>query len=203
MSPLNIHPEEEAVMPKKKKKQNKTLKVLLGIGVLVAIPVIGTTLAASIAINSGGNVNFGQGTVTTAACDSDITTAASSSYETVSSTAAFYLKTITLSGIDLTAGHCAGKSFIVSVDAGGGTEVNISSGVKQVSFTIPATAGATTTDLTGVTAGFTAVLTNASDANYKTNTTAVAYDSGAKVVVTITSPVLTSSTVTKFLVQSS
>jgi hypothetical protein len=202
MSPLNIHPEEEVAVPKKKKKQNKALKVMLGIAALVAVPVVGTTLAASIAINSGGNVNFGQGSVATAACDSAITTAASSSYETVSGTAAFYLKTITLSGIDLTSG-CEGKSFIVSVDGGSGTEVDISSGVKQVSFTIPATAGASSTTLTGVTAGFSAALTNASDVSYKTDSTAVPYDDAAKIVITITAPVFASSSVSKFLVQSS
>ena len=203
MSPLNIHPEEEVSVPKKKKNKNKTLKVLLGIGVLVAIPVIGSTLAASININSGGTLNFGQGTVTTAACDTDITTAATSSYETVSGTAAFYLKTITLSGVDLTSGKCAGKSFIVSVDGGSGTEVDISSGVKQVSFTIPATAGAATTALTGVTAGFSGTLTNASNVAYKTDATAVAYDATAKIVITITAPVYDSANVSKFLVQSS
>lgn len=201
MSPLNIHPEEAAIEPKKKK--NKSLKVMLGIAALIAVPVVGTTLAASITINSGGSVNFGQGTVTTAACDSDITTAASSSYETVATTAAFYLKTITLSGIDLTSGKCAGKSFIVSVDGGSGTEENISSGVSQVSFTIPSTAGASTTTLTNVTSGFTAALTNASGAAYKTDTTAVPYDSTAKVVITITSPIFASASVSKFLVQSS
>jgi hypothetical protein len=201
MSPLNIHPEEEVAVPKKKK--NKSLKVMLGIAALVAVPVVGTTLAASIGINSGGNVNFGQGSVATAACDDAITTEASSSYETVSSTAAFYLKTITLSGIDLTSGKCAGKSFIVSVDGGSGTEVNISTGVKQVSFTIPGTAGAASTDLTGVTSGFTAVMTNASGAQYKTNSTAVAYDDAAKIIITITAPIFASASVTKFLVQSS
>jgi hypothetical protein len=198
MSPLNIHPEEAVNVPKKKK--NKTLKVMLGIAALVAVPVVGTTLAASIAINSGGNVNFGQGTATTAACDTAITTAASSSY----ASSAFKLKTITLSDIDLTSSpNCAGRTFIVSVDGGSGTEVDISSGVSEVSFTIPATATSSATALTNVTSGFTAVMTNASGSSYQSGGTPVAYDTTAKIVITITTPVFASTSVSKFLVQSS
>ena len=198
MSPLNIHPEE--VAPVARKKSNKTLKVFLGIGVLIAIPVIGSTFAATININNSGTVQFAQGSSATAACDTSLTTAATSSYLTVSGTTAFYLKTITISDIDLTSG-CEGKSLVLSVDSSN-SEVNISDGVKQVSFTIPSLATSSATALTGVTSGFTAVLTNASGTSYSTSPT-VAYDEGGKIVVTITDPVLASSSVTKFLVQSS
>jgi hypothetical protein len=199
MSPLNIHPEELA--PVSKKKSNKTLKAFLGIGVLVAIPVIGSTFAATININSSGTVQFAQGSSATAACDTALTTAATSSYLTVSSTTAFYLKTITISDIDLTSG-CEGKTLVLSVDSSN-SEVDISTGVKQVSFTIPATAGSSTTALTNVTSGFTAAMSNSSGAAYKTDSVAVPYDEAGKIVVTITSPILASSSVTKFLVQSS
>jgi hypothetical protein len=70
MSPLNIHPEEEVAVPKKKKKQNKALKVMLGIAALVAVPVVGSTLAGTITVNTGGNVNFGQGSASAAASKS-------------------------------------------------------------------------------------------------------------------------------------
>jgi hypothetical protein len=98
MSPLNIHPEEVVNVPKKKK--NKSLKVMLGIAALVAVPVIGTTLAASIAINGGGanTVNFGQGVIVAAACDSTITVTPYSSY--VEADNAFKLSSVLISGLN-------------------------------------------------------------------------------------------------------
>jgi hypothetical protein len=200
MSPLNINPEEEVTLPKKKK--NKTLKVMLGIAALVAVPVVGTTLAAQITINSNNSneVNFGQGTADTAACDGDITTAASSVYST-----GFKLEKIILSDIDLsTAGsNCAGKTFIVSVDDGTGIEAAISSGVTQVSFTIPAEVTSGATALTNVTAGFTAVMTDAIGDSYQSGAPAVAYDDEATIEITIDTPLLASTSVSTFLIQSS
>jgi len=56
------------------KKKNKTkYKAALGVGSAVSLFGIGSTLAANISLNSGtsGAVEFGQGVVTTAACDQD------------------------------------------------------------------------------------------------------------------------------------
>jgi hypothetical protein len=107
MSPLNIHPEEEVAMPKKRK--NKTLKVMLGIAALVAVPVVGTTLAATIAINGGGanTVNFGQGVIVAAACDSTITVTPTSSFAEASDS--FKLSSIKISGLNPVA--CASKTL--------------------------------------------------------------------------------------------
>jgi hypothetical protein len=205
MSPLNIHPEEDVAVPKKKKKQNKTLKVMLGIAALVAVPVVGTTLAASIAVNAGGNVDFGQGAATAAACDSALTISATSAY--ASST--FQVKTISVSGIDLkttggsdnSGGSCLGKTLIVSADVSG-TEGAISGTDTQISFTLPSSTGNAAT-MVAPASGVTAVL-------YKGATGTTTYASGGgdldeagRVLITIATPVLTSSTVTKFLVQSS
>jgi hypothetical protein len=109
MSPLNIHPEEAVNVPKKKK--NKTLKVMLGIAALVAVPVVGTTLAASIGINTGNNIQFGQGVTQAVACDSAITVTAGSAFTNASTAGAFSLSTVTISGIDTSA--CDGKTFTI------------------------------------------------------------------------------------------
>ena len=119
MSPLNIHPEEAAAMPKKKK--NKTLKVMLGIAALVAVPVVGTTLAASITIGTdNAAINFGQGVVQATACDSAITVTTDSSfvnaaYNSASPTTSggsFKLGDVTISGI---ASSCYAKKFTINV----------------------------------------------------------------------------------------
>jgi hypothetical protein len=53
--------------PKKKTKY----KAALGVGSVVSLFGLGSTLAANISLNGGGNVEFGQGVATTAACDED------------------------------------------------------------------------------------------------------------------------------------
>ena len=91
-------------------KTGKKLRVLLGIGALAAVTGIGSTLAANISLGDG-NVEFGQGVVTTAACDGDITIAPSSIFVNPSpapsgspaTTARFDLGTIALSDVDTSA----------------------------------------------------------------------------------------------------
>jgi hypothetical protein len=106
-----------------KKKKNKTLKVMLGIAALVAVPVVGTTLAASIGINVNGNSNtpiqFGQGVVQATACDSAITVTADSTFvntaydpATPGSGGSYYLGDVTISEI-LSA--CNSKKFQINV----------------------------------------------------------------------------------------
>ena len=118
MSPLNIHPEE--VAPVTKKKNNKNLKVFLGIGVLVAIPVIGSTLAGNIVINNDAAIQFGQGVQRAIVCDDDITLTANADYENAEDAAgSFTLGSVELSNI---LHACGGKKIEVSVynnDAGG------------------------------------------------------------------------------------
>jgi hypothetical protein len=192
MSPLNIHPEELA--PVSKKKSNKTLKVFLGIGVLVAIPVIGTTFAATIGINSGGSVEFAQGSTATAACDATLNVRANSVYAT-----SFKLSSITISGIDLAAPGCNGKTLVVSVDDGG-TEQAVITSVTQISVTLPAGTGSAGSEIVAdgttaptTTAGFTSSLTVASGVG--------------SLVISINTPaassLIDSDTIDKFLVQSS
>jgi len=70
MNILNLGSDE---MPEKKKKSNtRNLKIALGLAAVILVPTIGSTLAGSITV-SGGSLEFGQGIVTTAACDTTIT----------------------------------------------------------------------------------------------------------------------------------
>jgi hypothetical protein len=119
MSPLNIHPEESVSSPIK--KNNKSLKVMLGIAALVLAPVIGTTLAANIDINGGNNatVEFAQGDITTAGCDQTITISATSRFFS----GAYHIDKITLSNFDFST--CSGKTIIVSAAEGAGQEVGL------------------------------------------------------------------------------
>jgi len=76
MNTLNLGSDE---MPEKKKKSNtRNLKIALGLAAVILVPTIGSTLAGSIVLNANTGVEFGQGVVTTAACDSSITVTPSS-----------------------------------------------------------------------------------------------------------------------------
>jgi hypothetical protein len=119
MSPLNIHPEEN--VSSAKKKNNKMLKVMLGIGALVLVPVIGTTLASSITVNGGTDpITFGQGQQAALACDPDVTLTPVAGY----SYGRFVVKSVQVSSVDLNA--CAGKKVQISAaDTATGAEQEI------------------------------------------------------------------------------
>ena len=121
MKLLNLDSGDEAATPNKKK--SKWLKIGIGLSALVLIPTIGSTLAGSISINAGSGVEFGQGVVSTAACDNEITVAPSSGLQNAFPTAwsgstpdtvppslpYFRASSIRVSGIDGLA--CADKNF--------------------------------------------------------------------------------------------
>ena len=114
MSSLNL--EQDEPVPTKNKKKNRNLKIFLGIGALIAIPAIGSTLAASITVNAG-SVQFGQGISQAVACDPSVTITPSSAFtnadDSVTATSSFKLSQIQLSGVDNSSGACLNKIFTI------------------------------------------------------------------------------------------
>jgi hypothetical protein len=120
MSSLNLDQHEPVPA---KKKNNRNLKIFLGIGALIAVPAIGTTLAASITVNTVAGVQFGQGISQTVSCQSGTLTATpNSSFVNASGAGQFNLGSITLSGISST---CDSKTFTVTVYGDTGTALTI------------------------------------------------------------------------------
>jgi hypothetical protein len=139
MSPLNIHPEEDRAATKK--KNNKVLKVFLGISALIAVPVIGTTLAANITISSG-TVQFGQGIATAAACDASIVVTPNATF--IEADNQFKLGTVTISDLNATA--CASKTLrfrFYPTTGSADSALTVSSGgtTDAIIFTMPAADG--------------------------------------------------------------
>jgi hypothetical protein len=118
MSPLNIHPEENVTSPKK--KNNKMLKVMLGIGALVLVPVIGTTLAGQITVNGspGSDAIFGQGIRAAVACDSDVLLKATARYVYGS----YKLDTITVENLNTVA--CENAKLELSAADNGDSDIS-------------------------------------------------------------------------------
>lgn len=92
--------QEPSARPSKKK-----FKVVIGLGLLAGVLGMGSTLAATVTINTGSTVEFGQGVASTTACDRDLTVTPGTSYindtATSGSTANFQMRKITLSGLNI------------------------------------------------------------------------------------------------------
>jgi hypothetical protein len=142
---------EQATAPEANKKRRKAPLILAGIGVIALVPLIGSTFAASISLNSGSNVEFGQGTQTAAACDASISTALSA----VVQSGAFSDTTLTLSDIDVSSGHCGGKKLVIRIADSSNVLVDLGgSTVKTCTVTVPTSTNASAT-ATGCTANVT------------------------------------------------
>jgi hypothetical protein len=170
MSPLNIHPEED--LSRSKKKNNKLLKILLGISALIVVPAIGTTLAANITIGTNGTVQFGQGTATAAACDDSITVVPNASFNDTNTS--FKLGSVTISTLDTIACNSKTLRFRFYDTTGNATPLTVSSGGASGTDAIVVTitngsAGTLTEDgsytissiTTGTTGGFTVGIASA------------------------------------------
>ena len=96
----------------KRAGRTKPLSLIVGIGAIVGAIALGSTFAASINLNGGGNVEFGQGVLTTSACDEDgITVTPFSTFINATGGGEHRLTSIRLSGIDSSDGACEGKTF--------------------------------------------------------------------------------------------
>lgn len=130
---------------------SRTSKMVFGAAVLLALPLIGTTLAASISINSGSSVQFGQGVIQATACDEAITVTANTSFTNASGAGSFNVDTITLSGI---ADACSAKTFTVrAYDTTTATPLTVNSGGTPTTALVfvPTISGSCTIAVTGST----------------------------------------------------
>lgn len=105
------------------------------LAVAVSVAVVGgmsTTLAGTISLNSSGSVEFGQGVVTTAACDTTIKILPASSFD--SSTSEFSVSSIALEDIGISSngsdtatagGGCLGKRLTLKAYKADGTLLTV------------------------------------------------------------------------------
>jgi hypothetical protein len=124
--------------PPKRSSRTNTKKrggIMPLLAVVVSVAVVGgmsTTLAGTITLNSSGSVEFGQGVVTTAACDASIEIIPASAFET--STSTFSVSTVKLDKIGIksdgtdtaTAGAgCLGKFMTIRAYTSTGESLNL------------------------------------------------------------------------------
>ena len=150
---------------------HRTKKIIAGLLIATIGPLVATTLAASVSINGGTALEFGQGSNPAIACDETITTAITESWS--SGSAVFKVDTIVLTGLNSAVsatsdGGCGGKVIKISLLGSTGTALAIgttgtttSSSVTITSATVAtiASANGTTAAISGTTPAHTLTLT--------------------------------------------
>lgn len=171
---------------KMRKKIGTFPKIVFGAALLLVIPLLGNTFAGSITINNAGQrVEFGQGIVSAVVCDSTgVTITPTASYRNSD----FVLETLTVTGVDLSANACRGKTLSFYV-------IDTSSALANW-YTTGNVAGIAITD-TG-TAG-----TKTPSAGSYTATVSAGGTTNETVTIVVTAGWLSSTYVSKFIIQSS
>ena len=159
MNSLNLGSDDEPVI--KKKSNTRYLKMALGLAAVILIPTIGATLAGSIGIGTG-TIEFGQGVVSTAACDSAITVLPTTSYTSDT----FTLTTIAISDL---ADNCNNKYFTVKVLSGSTPQIIGSGSDTSCKFQV---ADAVVANITNTCGTFSAVVTTANARSFTFTPTA-------------------------------
>ena len=114
--------------PKERRKSSagKQVKIAIGIFAMVGSITLGTTLAANISLNGGGNVEFGQGVAATTACDEDgITVTPFSTFINEAGAGSHKLTSIRISGVDSRPEQCSAKTFRIKAYGDGDEPLNL------------------------------------------------------------------------------
>ena len=98
---------ESASQPAAQRKRRKAPMILAGIGLIALVPVVGSTFAANISINSDAAIEFGQGDQAVVACDNEITVTPIANYNAGGDS---WSLNVNLTDI---AAACDGKTFTV------------------------------------------------------------------------------------------
>jgi len=104
MSLFSFKPEARSLLSKIGKP-----RLFLFFGAIVVL-ILGNTLAANISLNSGGNVEFGQGVALTTACDDDVTVTPYSTFVNEEGAGDFMFTSVSVTGISE---NCDGKIFTI------------------------------------------------------------------------------------------
>ena len=119
------------------------------LAVVVSVAVVGgmsTTLAGTISLNTSGSVEFGQGVITTAACDTSIKILPKSAFDSSSAEVPFYVEEIELQDIGIKSsgtdtatagGGCLGKRLTLKAYDADGDLLDIFGSTTSIFIEIP------------------------------------------------------------------
>ena len=146
------------------KPRRKNLAALLGLSLFTAAFFFQGVFAANLNLNSGGRVEFGQGTTQAIACDRDgITLLPQAEFANSAGAGSYVLKSLVVSQVDSSSSGCQDKTLsFKGFGNTSSTPLNLVNSVSSISvmvssgspfFSIPATTGVTLTDVSS--SGFT------------------------------------------------
>jgi len=112
MPGINIHAEDENTSLGEPQKRDRSPKLIFGLAVLIALPVIGITFSQQITVNTNTNnkVVFGQGQAAAAACDSAVVI---TPYAAFTTSGYWSLQSVTVTGLDTTSAGCQSDTLTV------------------------------------------------------------------------------------------
>jgi hypothetical protein len=130
-------------------QRQRKKRVFIGAALLLLVPYIGSTLAATVTISGTGGttaIEFGQGSQVAITCDTTITSSIEESWYATNSN--FRVSTITLSGVDVRTNTsaisndlgCGGKTMSIKLftgAAGSQTPATIGDNATTATFTVP------------------------------------------------------------------
>ena len=142
------------------RNSSRRTRIVFGLFVVIAIPMFASALAASVTLNNGDAVEFGQGTGLVIACDEEIVTRINEEWSEMIED--FRVSTIELTDLNVAVSTdpdsgCGGKVIKIQLLDNLGVPLTIgdSSGLTEISVTLPAGGGGTPSDITsGATAVF-------------------------------------------------
>jgi len=144
------------------RNSTRRTRIVLGLFVVIATPMFASTLAASVTLNNGDAVEFGQGEGLVIACDESIVTRINEEWADLLQD--FRVSTIELTNLNVAVPElaaqnsgCGGKVIKIQLLDLGGQPLTIgdSSGLTEISVTLPLGGGGTPSDITsGATAVF-------------------------------------------------
>ena len=118
----------------KSSSNKKTIRIAVALGAVALVGVLSSTLAANITINSGANVEFGQGLSGAAACDASLTLTPVSGFTSqTGSTGYFTFNSLKVADASTTSGStglalCKDKYIkLAAYDSGTATPLTLSS----------------------------------------------------------------------------
>ena len=142
------------------RNSSRRTRIVFGLFFVIAIPMFASALAASVTLNNGDAVEFGQGTGLVIACDEEIVTRINEEWSEMIED--FRVSTIELTDLNVAVSTdpdsgCGGKVIKIQLLDNLGVPLTIgdSSGLTEISVTLPAGGGGTPSDITsGATAVF-------------------------------------------------
>ncbi len=145
----------------KRKRSSK----FIAIATIAALGFMGSTFAASVTLNNGSAVEYGQGVSQATACDNTISVTPANTFVNTSGSGAFYLQSITLTDtrtVSSSTGlsNCVGKTIKVSVFGD-----SSSSALATCDVVVGAHSASGTADSTAYTNGITSTSTCSTTAN--------------------------------------